>query len=92
MQMKQTCKCELREYMTDCLTRARIENSMSQSEFSEHLMMDTRSYAALEHGDSLCCTLTFILYLVLFCKNVDELVKDLREIVMLHISEEKSTA
>ena len=28
--MKQTCKCELREYMTDCLTRARIENSMSQ--------------------------------------------------------------
>ena len=92
MQMKQTCKCELREYMTDCLTRARIENSMSQSEFSEHLMMDTCSYAALEHGDSLCCTLTFILYLVLFCKNVDELVKDLREIVMRHISEEKSTA
>ena len=41
--MKQTCKCELREYMTDCLTKARIENSMSQSEFSEHLMMDTRS-------------------------------------------------
>ena len=48
-------------------------------------MMDTRSYAALEHGDSLCCTLTFILYLVLFCKDVDELVMDLREIVMRHI-------
>ena len=90
--MKRTCKCELRTYMTDCLTRARIDNSMSQSEFSEHLMMDTRSYAALEHGESLCCTLTFILYLVLFCKDVEGLVNDLREIVMRHIHGEKFTA
>ena len=90
--MKQTCKCELRAYMTNCLARARVDNRMSQSEFSEHLMMDTRSYAALEHGESLCCTLTFILYLVLFCKDVEGLVKDLREIVMRHIRGEKYSA
>ena len=55
-------------------------------------MMDTRSYAALEHGDSLCCTLTFILYLVLFCNDVEGLVSDLREIVLRHLSAEEDTA
>ena len=78
--------------MTERLTRARAERRLSQSKFSEHLMMDTRSYAALEHGDSLCCTLTFILYLVLFCKDVEGLVGDLREIVLRHLSAEEDTA
>lgn len=90
--MKDMCKCELRRYMTERLIRARTECRLSQDKFSEKLMMDTRSYAALEHGDSLCCTLTFILYLVLFCKDVEGLVKDLREIVLRHLSAEEDTA
>ena len=90
--MKQSCKCALREYMTNCLTQVRKDSGLTQAKFSEKLMMDTRSYAALEHGDSLCCTLTFILYLCYFCKDVDGLIADLRKIITDVQKHEKSAS
>ena len=74
--MKHICKCALRSYMTRCLTDARKQSHLTQARFSEKLMMDTRSYANLKHGKSLCCTLTFIIYLVFFCKEVDALIQE----------------
>lgn len=41
--------------------------------------MDARSYAVLEHGKNLCCTLIFIIYLVFFCKDIDAPIQDLRK-------------
>ena len=79
--MKNFCKCALREYMTKCLFKTRKREQLTQTEFSEKLMMDTRSYAALEHGDSLCCTLTFIIFLVYHCKDVDGLLRELKTIL-----------
>lgn len=64
--MKYICKCGLRSYLTRCLTDARKQAHLTQSRFLEKLMMDTRSYANLEHGKRLCCTLMFIIYLVFF--------------------------
>ena len=80
--MKNICKCALRTYLTDCLSNTRKREKLTQAKFSEKLMMDTRSYASLEHGKSLCCTLTFIIYLCFFCKDVDSLVLDLRHIIL----------
>ena len=80
--MKYQCKCSLRDYLSKRLARARKEAGMTQSRFSELLMMDTRSYADLEHAQSFCCTLTFILYLCFCCKDVEGLVEDLRRIVL----------
>lgn len=80
--MKHICKCALRSYMTRRLTDAWKQAHLTQARFSEKLMMDTRSYADLEHGKSLCCTLTFIIYLVFFCKDVDAFIQDLREIIL----------
>ena len=60
--MKRTCKSAIRSYMTRRLTDARKQSHLTQARFSEKLMMDTRSYADLEHGKSLCCTLAFIIY------------------------------
>ena len=80
--MKYQCKCSLRDYLSQRLAKARKEAGMTQSRFSELLMMDTRSYADLEHAQSCCCTLTFILYLCFCCKDVDGLVDDLRRIVL----------
>lgn len=79
--MKQLCKCELKDYMTGILFKARKREKLTQAKFSEKLMMDVRSYASLEHGENLCCTLTFIIYLCFFCKDVDSLVQDLRNIL-----------
>ena len=80
--VKHLCKCDLRDYMADCLAKARKHERLFQAKFSERLMMDVRSYASLEHGESLCCTLTFIIYLCFFCKDVDALVRDLRNILL----------
>lgn len=80
--MKNGCKCALRTYLTDCLSNTRKREKLTQAKFSEKLMMDTRSYSSLEHGKSLCCTLTFIIYLCFFCKDVDALVQDLRHIIL----------
>ncbi|MBQ8507183.1 MAG: helix-turn-helix transcriptional regulator [Clostridia bacterium] len=79
--MKNTCRCALRDYMTKRLAKTRKEAGLTQAKFSEQLMMDTRSYAALEHGKSLCCTLTFIIYMARCCKDTDGLIRDLRQIL-----------
>lgn len=39
--MKNTCKCVLRTYMTDCLSKTRKGEKLTQAKFSEKLMMDT---------------------------------------------------
>ena len=80
--MKHICKCALRSYMTRCLTDARKQSHLTQARFSEKLMMDTRSYADLEHGKSLCCTLTFIIYLI----------QDLRKIIIASYENDRSAS
>lgn len=87
--MKQLCKCELRDYMTDILFKVRKREKLTQAKFSEKLMMDVRSYASLEHGESLCCTLTFMIYLCFFCKDVDALIRDLRSILLKAQNDER---
>ena len=67
--------------MTECLVSARKTEHLTQAEFSRMLKMETRSYAALEHGENLCSTLTFMIYLCYFCKDVEELIFDLRSII-----------
>ena len=89
--MKYQCKCSLRDYLSQRLVQARKETGMTQAKFSELLMMDTQSYADLEHAQNFCCTLTFILYLCFCCKDVDGLVDDLRRIV-LEVYDKQSNA
>ena len=49
-----------------------------------------RFYADLEYGKSLCCTLTFILYFVFFCKNVDALIQNPRKIIIDSYEDDRS--
>ena len=87
--MKSDYKCALRQYMTECFQKTRREAGMTQEAFSEKLMMDIRSYASLEHGDHLCCTLTFIIYLCFHCADPEGMIRDLRRILMKFINEER---
>lgn len=80
--MKNACKTALKSYMSKRFIAARRNSDLTQAKFSEKLMMDTRSYSDLEHGYSLCCTLTFILYLCYFCDDIDTLREDLRKILV----------
>ena len=90
--MKRTCKSTLRSYMTRRLTDARKQFHFSQARFSEKLMIDPRSYADLEHGKSLCSTLTFIIYLCFFCEDVDVLIQDLRKIIIASYENDRSAS
>lgn len=89
--MKHLCKCALRDYMTECLSKTRKSENLTQAKFSEKLMMDTRSYASLEHGESLCCTLTFIMFLCFHCRDIEGLVRDLRRVIINARNENHAT-
>lgn len=80
--MKHACKCALRDYMANRLLATRKDKRLTQAKFSEDLMIDTRSYVSLEHGENLCCTLTFIIYLCFCCNDVNRLIDDLRQIIL----------
>lgn len=45
-------------------------------------MMDPRSYADLEYGECLCCTLTFVLFLMFCCKDKDMLLEDMKALIL----------
>lgn len=90
--VREFCRCALRDYLTDRLAKARKQEKLTQAKFSEKLMMDTRSYASLEHGESLCCTLTFIIYLCFFCRDTDGLIQDLRKIILKVQNDERGAS
>ena len=80
--MKNTCKCALRTYMSQRLAETRREQNLSQTKFSERLMIDTRSYVELEHGECLCCTLTFVLFLMFCCKDRNAILEDMKALIL----------
>ena len=80
--MKNSCKCALRNYISRCLAETRRAEKLSQEKFSELLMMNPRSYADLEHGEFLCCTLTFVLFLVFHCEDANIPLRDMKRIIL----------
>lgn len=80
--MRNTLKLSLCGYMSRRFLNTRKANHLTQDKFSEYLMMSVHSYSALERGISLCSMITFVIYLVFFCKDPDALIRDLREIVL----------
>ena len=90
--MKQLCKCRLKDYMTERLIAARKQQNLTQAKFSEKLMMDTRSYVSMENGESFCCTLTFIIYLCFYCNDTEDLISNLRKIILKAQNNEKTVS
>lgn len=84
--MKQRCDCALRAHITEHFRETRKRLGLTQAQFAELLMMDAHSYAAMENGENCCCTLTFIFYLVFFCKDVNLFVDDLQRIIIDNFS------
>lgn len=80
--MKNVFKRALIDYMSDCLASTRKEKQLTQAEFSERLMIDTRTYGSLERGESLCGTMTLIIFLCLVCDDPNVLIGELREVLI----------
>ena len=45
---------------------------------AEYLVMDIRSYADIDSGKSACGLLTFVLYLMYLCPDIEELINEIR--------------
>ena len=80
--MRNSCKRALRVYMSRRFKQERREAGLTQSQFADKLLMDLRSYAALEKGKNLCSTVTFAVYLTLLCEDPDVLIEELRQVLL----------
>ena len=80
--MKVVCECALKRIIAKRLSEARRNHQLTQEQFSEKLMIAPRTYAYNEHGDSMCCTLSFIIYLVFCCDDCDKLIEELRVAIL----------
>ena len=69
----------LKEIFRIALIQTRDEGKLSQEEMAHRLMMATRSYIGLEHGESCCSTVTFVLFLLYLCPDVTTFLKELRQ-------------
>ena len=75
------CYCELRQCMTKILSQYRYSHGLTQDAFSEQLMIDRRTYARLEKGETLCCTLTFLHFLIYCCEDTAGLLADCKKVL-----------
>lgn len=76
--MRTACECELKKILARRFSEARKAHDLTQEAFAEKLMITPRTYIYNEHEESLCCTLSFIIYLVVFCNDHDKLISELR--------------
>ena len=69
---------QLKEICHEHIISAKIENGLTQAQMAECLVMDIRSYADIDSGKSSCGLLTFVLYLMYLCPDIDELIEEIR--------------
>ena len=90
--MKQECKDEEKNCLKQQLALERKRQRMPQTAFARALDIDVRSYIALEHGDSLCGTMTLIIFLTTICPDPLLVLGDLKSIIQRHkISKPRSS-
>ena len=77
--MKQVYKSRIKTYIRSQFIQARDELNLTQAKMARKLLMEDRSYAAIESGESCCGTLTLVLFLVFCCKDQTACLNGLRE-------------
>ena len=69
----------LKDVFYQNLKATRTSLGITQAQMAELLMMDTRSYVELDHGNSCCNALTFALFLLYCCPDSHLFLDDLKE-------------
>lgn len=69
---------QLKTICHEHIISTKVENELTQAQMAEYLVMDIRSYADIDSGKSSCSLLTFVLYLIYLCPDVDELINEIR--------------
>lgn len=69
---------QLKEICHKCIVTAKVKHNLTQAQMAELLVMDIRSYADIDSGKSSCGLLTFVLYLLYLCPDIDGLIDEIR--------------
>ena len=78
--MRNTYRILIGKYFCQTVFTYRIQQDMTQVEMAERLCMDERSYIDLEHGKNGCSVVTLMLFLLYECSDVDNFLRELRDI------------
>ena len=62
----------------DWLVHSRETAAIAQSDMTQLLWMNNRSYAELEHGKSCCIALTLVIFLQFCCPDSTRFLEELR--------------
>lgn len=79
--MRNTYRILIGKHFCQTVFTYRIQQDMTQVEMAERLCMDERSYIDLEHGKNGCSVVTLMLFLIYECSDVDDFLRELREIL-----------
>ncbi len=82
--LRKNLENKLKLYLHNEFLNCRQQNNFTQADMAKLLRMDTRSYIDLDHGKSLCGTLTFALYIATVLQTDNEklrLCNDLTDVL-----------
>ena len=77
--MKDAYRTALKHILCEQIGSTRISLELTQDKMAESLMIDVRSYADIDRGISMCGTLTFVLFLLRYCKDTAELLQKIQD-------------
>ena len=77
--MKKRYKTVMQKHFRDYLLQTRGGLQLTQAKMAKMLLMEDRSYAALESGESCCGALTLALFLIYCCNDPADFLEGLRK-------------
>lgn len=80
-EMKELYLNALKPYIREEFKTTRKENSLTQEKMAENLAVERRTYCNVETGLNMCGTLSFILFLLYECKDVDKFLEGMKEVL-----------
>ena len=79
--MRKLYQRTFKNFFYNDLIKTRAKMKYTQSQMADLLVMDDRSYADLDHGNSCCSALTLVLYLIYCCDDTLTFLDTLRNIL-----------
>ena len=79
--MRKIYQRTFKNFFYNDLIKTRTRMKYTQSQMADLLVMDDRSYAELDHGNSCCSALTLVLYLIYCCDDPLAFLDTLRKVL-----------
>ena len=76
--MKSIYYSMLRSMIAKHMLKTRKELGWTQAQMAEKLELDLRSYSNVENDQSLCSTMTLMLYLQYICPDANQLLQEIK--------------